>query len=276
MRWALQNNHVDGMTGRIAVALRQAGKDFEDFSLMPGEPLPEWRAEDDRGGAFFYGSVGLLQRMRGQPGWSRAVFGDDESLDQRVWTERRGEDMLNASVEIVELGSLRGRNLEGKWFARPAVDHKAFTGQVVERGDLSGLSRPRKGMAREHPESLLVAISPARDDLEEEARFIVEGGEVRLGSTYRVEGQTVRQEVKEGALWDAARELARGWLPASLCVMDVVRLRGGGFKIVEFNSIHSSGLYAIDEKAFIQVVERACLDRALRPEGKAPSGPRAI
>jgi hypothetical protein len=39
--------------------------------------------------------------------------------------------------------------------------------------------------------------------------------------------------------------------------MDVAVLDDGSARVVEFNSIHSSGLYAIDGAAFAEVVEEA-------------------
>lgn len=55
----------------------------------------------------------------------------------------------------------------------------------------------------------------------------------------------------------AASRLAEGWQTARLNTMDVALLADGSFRIVEFNCIHSSGLYSIDGEAFMKTIEDA-------------------
>jgi len=55
----------------------------------------------------------------------------------------------------------------------------------------------------------------------------------------------------------AGVNLAEGRQSARLNTMDVAQLGDGSFRIIEFNCIHSSGLYAIDRHAFMETVEEA-------------------
>ncbi len=260
MLWLLQNNFVDAMTGRLAFGLRRGARVLHDFSLVPGEPLPAFPCEP-QDPHFFYGSTGMLQRLRATP-WAAGLFGDANSLDQRVWVEHRGEQMLNARFELTTYAELVAHPPAHDFFVRPVVDQKSFTGQVVRNGDFAGLHRARKGLVREHPPHMLLAISPVAPELAAEYRFIVQDHVVRLGSSYRVDGAQMLSRDVPPAVLEQAQALAQGWQPASLSVMDVAILRDGSARIVEFNAVHSSGLYDIDLEAFAAVVESAVLQRS--------------
>lgn len=263
MLYLLQNNHVHAMTGVLALALRRSGRVLHDFSLIPGEPLPEPPCPPARP-RFYYGSTGLLRRLhRERSAW---VFDDAHALDQRGWAAHRGPDLLNPEVELLTLGQLQARPFSQPYFVRPVLEQKAFAGQVIASPDLAPLFQGRKGVVHAHDPALLVAVSPLVADIAEEYRFVVLDGQVRLGSRYRQAGAlSVSAEVPARALAQA-RELASGWLPARFIVMDMAVLADGAARIVEFNSVHSSGLYAIAGEAFAGVVEEAL---ALHPACRA-------
>ena len=140
MHWLLQNNYVDSMTGKLAWALQRMGRTILDFSVLPDQPLP---ALPLAAGApfFFYGSTGLLQRMRTMPYAKDYIFGESESLDQRLWQASLGPRLLNPTAQFLSLGELK--KLVSKttppFFVRPVLDQKAFSGLVVSDGDLSPL-----------------------------------------------------------------------------------------------------------------------------------------
>jgi hypothetical protein len=262
MLWLLQNNYVEAMTGRLAWALNTSGRTLHDFSLVPGEPLPEFPCQPTEP-HFFYGSTGLLQRLRESPQWAASVYGDKISLDQRHWYEHRAPDMLNATFELMTLQQLRETSKGKTFFVRPVVDQKAFAGQVVQGGDLAGLYRGRKGEVREHRDDLLVAVSPLIPTICAEYRLVVKGHRIRLGSQYRKDGHLDIQRDVPAEILAKAQVLADGWLPADFIVMDVAVMPDGDVRIIEFNSVHSSGLYAIPGAQFAALVEEAWNERAV-------------
>lgn len=256
--WILQNNYVDAMTGRLAWALRRTERPMHDFSLIPGQPLPEFPCRpDDR--VFFYGSTGLLDRLQRDDRWKSKVFDGVETLDQRHWQAARSGDLLNNSVEFLTLAELKASTPRSSFFVRPAKDHKAFSGQLVHDGDLSGLYRGRKGITKKYPEDLVLAMSAPVPQIDSEYRFVVLNNKVRAGSRYRSEGRLSIDGRIPANVQEQANELAAGWLPSKFTVMDVAFLPGGSAKIVEFNSAHSSGLYAIDGEKFADIADEAVL-----------------
>lgn len=258
MHWYLQSNYVEAATAALAWALQRTGRRIYDFSLMPGQSLPNPPGSPDEP-HFFYGSTEMAKRVRKDAQWARGMADTAGCFDQRLWASKRGRDMLNQEVELTTFGALRSRRGAGSYFVRPVQDLKAFPGQVVVDNDLEPLARSRgtQGLKR-HPDDLLVAVSPALEGIRAEYRTVVLNHQVRLASRYRAEGTVSPQAGMPPAVLEAAQNLARGWMPADLVVMDVAEVKGGQARIVEFNSVHTSGLYAIDAEAFAQLVEAWC------------------
>ena len=262
MHWLLQNNYVDSMTGKLAWALQRMGRTILDFSVLPDQPLP---ALPLAAGApfFFYGSTGLLQRMRTMPYAKDYIFGEAESLDQRLWQASLGPRLLNPTAQFLSLGELK--KLVSKttppFFVRPVLDQKAFSGLVVSDGDLSPLYVGKKGLHRAHPDDMLLAMSSVVSNIAAEYRFVVLDGQVRLGSRYRLEGRLSPSPEVPRSAFESAQTLASTTLPASFIVMDVAILEDDSARIVEFNSVHSSGLYEIPPEEFVLLVEEAVAQR---------------
>jgi hypothetical protein len=254
MLWLIQNNYVEAMTGKLAWALHTSGRRMHDFSLVPGEPLPDFPCHPSEP-HFFYGSTGMLQRLRKDPDWAASIYGDEASLDQRTWYQHRAADMLNRTFEVMTLQQLRDIKQGQTFFVRPVVDQKAFAGQVVLDGDFAGLYRGRKGEAREHRADLLVAVSPLIPVISAEYRLVVKDHRVRLGSQYRKDGRLDVQAGVPAEVLARAQTLVAGWMPADFIVMDIAVMPDGDVRIIEFNSVHSSGLYAISGVQFAELVE---------------------
>jgi hypothetical protein len=256
MQWLLQDNYVETMTGRLAWALRRTGREIISFSLVPDKDFPQLDAEPSLP-HFFYGSTGMLRRLRQSSAWGPYLFDTEQALDQRHWQVHRAADMLNPSFETLTLAELHAKPFTTPYFVRPVVAQKAFAGQVVRSQDLSSLYQGRKGIVHAHPDDLLLAVSPVAEAIAAEYRFIVLDHQVRLGSRYRLDGQLSLSEDIPVLVWNQAQALAEGWLPAKFIVMDMALLSDGSARIVEFNSVHSSGLYAMRGEAMADLVEEA-------------------
>jgi hypothetical protein len=161
------------------------------------------------------------------------------------------------------LQALQARQQTQSFFVRPALDQKAFSGHVALNGDLSGIFRTRKAQFREQPIDLLLAVSPVVFGIHAEYRFVVLHHQVRLGSRYRLDGQLSLEALVEPHAWAAAQALAEGWMPASFIMMDVAVFSDGSARIIEFNSVHSSGIYHIRGEDFACLVEEAVRPRSI-------------
>jgi hypothetical protein len=168
--------------------------------------------------------------------------------------------MLNANAQFMPLSALQ-RHVESdpnqSFFVRPVLAQKALTGHVVRQGDLTALFVGRDGQLRQQPAELLLAVSNTASNIVAEYRFIIHQGTAKLGSRYRLNGQSDVAAVVPSDVWAGAQALAQPWTPAPLIVMDVAVLANDELRIVEFNSVHSSGLYDINPEAFADLVEEA-------------------
>ena len=81
------------------------------------------------------------------------------------------------------------------------------------------------------------------------------GGKVISGSTYKMHKQRLVQRETDRAVIREAQELADGWLPHDVCVMDIALTKDGP-KIIEFNCFNSSGFYYHDIGAIVAAVTK--------------------
>lgn len=261
MRWFIQNNYVTRITAALAIHLRTTQRDMLDFSVssdteLPAHILEAAAAGAGAGGHFFYGSTALERIIARQPALAIAQLQDLALLDPKVWGKHRPGEMLNAEVERMPLEALMRKTPRMAFFVKPATEQKAFTGMVITGGDLRPLFAGSRGQDRKLDPALLVDASPVQE-LVAEYRFVVAPGEVVSGSMYREREHTVVRQVPADTARHLASHLVHGWLPSQLSVMDVAVLANGKTRIIEFNSIHSAGHYAMDKEKICLAVEKA-------------------
>jgi hypothetical protein len=255
LTFILQNNWVAAMTARFAEAVRAHGREIDDFSVMNDDEIPD-RIREKEGNLFFYGSTELVRRVSDDEKLRRFLFFDIGQFDQRIWVENRERDLLNGQGVSVSWGELKELAAREPVFARPTFEQKSFAGALVTPESAQDwFTRMEKRNGRLVPESQVWVSTPK--SILEEYRFIVLDGRIVTGSRYRAGGVLAASAQVPAAVLAEAARLARGWLPARLVTMDVAVLENGAVKIIEFNSIHSSGLYAADKLALIEAIERA-------------------
>lgn len=211
--------------------------------------LPDDLRESKR--VITYGST-KLSRLAGQYGWSGDFF-NNETFRVDVWNRQRS-DMLNRPI-----ATLKAKNVEmyftemakvmpeREFFVRPMEDLKAFAGGVYRVIDMVDFMGGMTGNFSVDPETE-VTVSETKEILCEWRYFVV-GGKIIDGSIYRRAGRygltrrLVHEEDQD--VLDEAQTFADKWLPSPCCVMDLA-LTPDGLRVVEFNTINSSGFYAHD------------------------------
>jgi hypothetical protein len=82
-----------------------------------------------------------------------------------------------------------------------------------------------------------------------------------MGCRYRDDGAPSRTADAPPEILRTAAELVRGKVRSDLIVMDVAVTENGELKIVEFNSVHSAGIYDLNADELIELVEIATRER---------------
>ncbi|USV40923.1 ATP-grasp domain-containing protein [Xanthomonas phage BUDD] len=192
-----------------------------------------------------YGSV-KLARMSKERNWKGNCY-DNERFDAIRWNAER-DDMLNGDcihLTVKELNHyFRDCADEKKWFIRPVKDLKAFNGTVADTADIRNwMQSPRSG-SFEFGEDTQVIVAAVKQIYCESRWFIVDG-KVVDGSLYRFGGRLMQEHINDPKSYEHAQVLADNWLPHPCCVMDVADT-DDGMKVIEFNTINSSGFYDHD------------------------------
>ncbi|EPX54971.1 hypothetical protein D187_009710 [Cystobacter fuscus DSM 2262] len=160
-------------------------------------------------------------------------------------------ELLRRDVRFTTLGDARGESFPR--FVKPA-DEKRFRAAVYASAD----ALPGPGLLEE--ELPVVTAEPV--DWRDEYRCFVLEGRVVATSPYAWKGE---REESSGAAFEveaartfAAEVLARagGVFPPAV-VLDVGRIEGRGWAVVEANPAWSSGLYECDPAEVLRVLQRA-------------------
>ena len=88
---------------------------------------------------------------------------------------------------------------------------------------------------------MIVLASPK--NIKSEWRWFIVDGKIVSGSMYRLNGILDKREELDPDTILEAQTFADKWLPKQTCVMDLA-LVDDEVKVIEFNTINSSGFYA--------------------------------
>lgn len=193
-----------------------------------------------------YGSCSLTEEAY-KLGWTGLYF-DPTTFRADCWYENR-TDMLNSDGLVVPVKDaidfFKSQDPDSDWFIRPCEDLKIFSGHVITAGEASTWLKD----AVECESSSVCALTYNTDivvsspkTIQAEWRWFVVGGKVISGSMYRRNGQMYTREELDVDVVVEAQTFADKWLPSPCCVMDLA-LVDNTVKVIEFNTINSSGFY---------------------------------
>lgn len=252
MHWVV-NTSLKRETGYDAL-IHQLERQEVPYTLCRKPPFADYLVgmEDDEpmmldieGPVFVTGttSMSLVSKAHGwDPGYIEAP-GFHECLEH--W----GEHMLNSDSITGEIGTIAPP--DRAFFVRPADDGKAFSGTVMNPEDFEEFRERITNIDgwTNCPLDTIVQIAPLKEIWAEYRCFII-GGEYRTGSRYK-SGRRVEYSDEVGDLFiDYVNERVREWNPREAVVVDLAHTPNG-IKIIETNSISSSGFYVIDMAKFV-------------------------
>lgn len=194
-----------------------------------------------------YGSCKLTKMTNGS-NWIGHCY-DENTFTVDAWNLNR-DDMLNSDSTIVAVKDIDkhftdiGVFDDDMYFIRPLHDLKQFNGTVTSAKEMRQWMSSVESGNFSFSEDTLTAIAPYKK-IYNESRFFVVGGKVIDGSFYRVAGKMLPQEINDSETLNIAQKIADKWLPHQCCVMDLA-MTDDGMKVIEFNTINSSGFYKHD------------------------------
>jgi len=252
MFWVLQKN----LFNEMAFTSLQAQLVAQDtphaiVTLRPfiHEIVPD---VDVTGPVFVCGSTSLGKVARAK-GWTPGYF--DQNLDYRLLTHHYGEHMLNADARFSKLKE--AHVVDEFVFIRPVGDGKQFAGEVMTRDDFHTWRDRVVALDGESTfttltgDDLVVLAHPKA--IHAEYRFYVVDGVVITGSMYK-RGDRVHYSAQvDDRVRDFAQARADQWRPNRAFCLDVAETPAA-LKVIEINSINSSGFYACDMGKFVNAI----------------------
>ena len=188
-----------------------------------------------------YGSIGI-QKTRDRNNWKPGIFTSDE-LNETNLIENLGDLYLNNDAKICLLKDLPNID-EEVIFVKPNTDTKEFAGTVMSKEKISSWisGMIKSGYVEESFLNAEVVYSIPKN-IGCEWRLVIVDKQIVAYSVYKQYG-IVRPE-----MWlpDAARNFAETivdkYSPLDIYVMDICQIESGEFKVIEYNTFNSSGLY---------------------------------
>jgi hypothetical protein len=202
-----------------------------------------------------YGST-LLTNLTAEIGWTGLHF-DVTKLNYRTFLLNH-PDMLNDNVMSCReaIPFLQTLDPTTQLFTRPSEDLKQYSGCVMTAGEIwpwfKSMNDAVGGGSYYMPPDTDVVLSSPKD-ISAEWRWFIVGGKIVSGSMYRAHGQMRKLRELDKAVIDEAQALADIWLPCDCVVMDTA-LVGDDIKVIEFNTINSSGFYDNDVPAVFKAL----------------------
>lgn len=218
---------------------------------------------------FAYGHTGLVEAIASgaMEGWR--VDWQAKSFDRELWIQELGDLMWNHRARILPLSEALREWKSGHMHLCPSgadSGPKAFTGLRCDRADL-GFELAKASRGNSLNPAMRVALSESRLP-EREWRCVFVQGEWVAAGQYMDQGRVQCARGAPERVDAFAREVARRWLPGEYCVMDVAQGEHG-LGVVEFNSLHSSGLYELDRSRVVASIAEAWAPAAKpRPLGR--------
>lgn len=206
---------------------------------------------------FSYGSYTLskIVKARGyKPGSFVSKDINFDSLKEIYGAELLNYDMVIGKIKDIEPTS-------NMFFVRPMEDSKSFTAKVMHISEYNKFKENvlnlGEGFSTVNKDTEILISS--QKEIVSEIRFFIVDRKIATYSVYKVGDEVIYLALVDDYIKDYVKSIIENHKQPDLAyVLDVAVIEKNGNlvpKILEINSINSSGLYAIDTQKFIMAIE---------------------
>lgn len=256
MHWVLQNNiFKEDAYDQLIETLDRFGLPYSIHKVVPfvGELHPE--PELDHKNVICMGSYSMRHHAKKMI-WTPGVF-DLEPCDFEMQRTYWGQHMLNFHSKISRFEDAQFPEGSDLAFIRPVSDSKVFAGKVFERDEFYTWKVKVCVLEFDYgttmsKDTLIQVAEPLQ--IHAEYRFWVVHGDIITASLYK-QGETIRySQLVDERFHDFVRDRIAEWQPHAAFVIDVADTPNG-IKVVEINTLNSSGFYAADMQKLVMALE---------------------
>lgn len=188
-----------------------------------------------------YGSIGI-QKLAKKMNWTPGVWSG--ALSEEALMAFLGDNYLNSDLHIMPIQTVPEALENLKWdefFIKPNTDTKEFAGTTMDSHAFSLWYEQMKSIGYLDHNNFDVVISTPKN-IGREWRLVIVDGQVADYSIYR-QYNIVKPERKiDTDVLTFAKECILLYNPCDVFVMDICET-DEGFKVVEYNTFNSAGLY---------------------------------
>ncbi|MDQ1812875.1 ATP-grasp domain-containing protein [Massilia sp. CCM 9210] len=255
MHWILQDGFLSETGWDALIAnLERFGIAYSVHAVVPktGELLPP--PGIDHANVICIGSYSM-RHVAAKHGWIPGVFdlyAQDFGQQRAHW----GHHMLNAGAVVT---TVRDARFSGEqMFVRPINDSKYFSGRVFDANAFSAWQSAVCDPAANHatslaPDTLIQLSRPVA--IYAEYRFWIVGGDIVTQSLYKRGSQVMYSSDVDERLTQFVSARSGEWSPHDAFVIDACDC-ANGMKIVEINTLNSSGFYAADVQRLVLALDQ--------------------
>lgn len=259
MHWILQDNLFnEDAYGVLLETLERFELPHSVHKVIPfvGEITPAPTLETNN--VICMGSYSLRHAAK-KAGWNPGVF-DLEPFPFPVQLQHWGDHMLNSSAYVVPFGQAR---VLSRSFLRPIEDSKTFAGRVYDYDEFADWQHKVVALGEDYGSSLtkdtLIQVCPLKE-IYSEYRFWIVKGEIVCASLYKEGNRVIYRDDVPQAYFEFVRDMVKIWQPLEAFVIDVASVPDDGdgykgIKIVEINTLNSSGFYACNIQKLVMALE---------------------
>lgn len=276
MHWILQDNLFNEEAYQTLLdTLMRFNIPHSIHKVIPfvGELFPE--PELDTKNVVCMGSYSLRHAAK-KCGWKPGVF-DLEEADFEVQKQHWGEHMLNYDSVVVKFKD--AVLTEQEMFIRPIQDTKVFAGRVISKDEFEEWKRSVVQQKNDYGngvgfEDTLIQVSPLKTIYTEYRLWVVDQKIVSC-SLYKRGNQIIYSSNVDRHIFDFGNNILKtknqlkdmtlttfnkGWAPSRAFCLDVCET-DQGMKVVEINTLNSSGFYACNIPDLVIRLETAFNER---------------
>lgn len=194
-----------------------------------------------------------LRHLAKKHNWFPGVF-DLEPYDFTIQLQHWGNLMLNFDSTVIKF---KDASIDTLSFIRPIHDSKVFAGFKIDPPALIEWQTNIETISKDEGSTMtgdtLIQVCSIKNIIAEYRYWIVDG-QIITKSLYKRGSSVVYSDLVDERFDSFVRHCIDIWQPLDAFVIDVCELIDGQYKIVEINTINSSGYYAGDIVKLAQVL----------------------
>lgn len=198
-----------------------------------------------------YGSIGT-QKLAIKHNWFPGVWTSDNFSETKM--NLPDDKKLNSDFISMKLSEVWDKFLVSKefgfeFFIKPNTDTKEFAGTVMEREEFQLWLYDMNSIGYLENNDFEVVICEPKH-VSQEYRFVVVDGKISSGSLYKNFGRAYMDKKIDPEAELFVNQLCKINNPADVYVIDV-GMTHDGYKVIEYNTFNSAGLYLCDVEKII-------------------------